>query len=409
MFERTIASPSFPPFIALNHNLECAKLKHKEQGNIMDPNQQENNQETKTENKLEEQLQSVDQEIEAEDLTTENKPTGKGRFKSKFWKSWTTKKKVAFLVSTFFGALLLFLLIVFFAVKPSKTSGYINNSWHDLVLNSTDLDRAISSEVNLAGTRDLADGLYDYNQRLGSASFEAKGKSSLWYNSGTTKEYSSVADCMRQYFSSAATTLAKSNEDITKITDEELDGLKDQGQHTKELIDGFRTKRKLQEDFNPSLFALDSYIREVKVGYEKIEKEKKEEEAKKAKEAADKAAKDTKDKTSVQSVSETYFKAFINGNEDGVRSTLSKGYQSEYDYASLKSDRRTDFYPKSHRIVAVDKDGDNYKVTASVTYVSRYTDSDGTQQEVVNPITMIYRVVFAADTQSWKIDGQLDR
>lgn len=368
----------------------------------MQPSEQETNQQQAPEPTEQEVLSS-------EDLAVDNSSSSPNSVqKAKFWKSWNNKKKAIFVGSSFLSLALLAFLSVFFLVRPSKTSTFINNSWHDLVLNSSDLDRAISSEVNLAGTRNLADGLYSYNQRLGSLSFDAKGKSSLWYNGASTKEYSSLADSMSQYFSSAATTLAKSNENIADIKDQELDSLKTQGQQTKQLIDGFRTKRKLQEDFNPNLFALDNYIREVKLAYEKIEKEKQEEEAKKAKEAADKAAKDAKDKASVQSVSETYFKAFINGNEDGVRSTLSKGYQTEYDYASLKAERRTDFYPKSYRIVAVDKAGDNYKVTSSVTYVSRYTDSSGNPQEVVNPITTIYRVVFSTETQSWKIDGQLD-
>jgi hypothetical protein len=329
--------------------------------------------------------------------------------KRRFWKSWPTKKKLIFCLGILSGILLLFLLITFFIIKPSKTSSYLNSSWHDLVLNSSDIDRAVSSEVNLAGTRNLADGLYTYNQHLGSASFEAKGKSSFWYGSGATKDYSSTVDQMRDYFSDAATTLAKSNDNITEITEQELTDLGKEGQAAKQKVDQFRTKHKLQEDLNPNLFSLDNYIREVKAAYEKIEKEKKEEEDKKTQEAAEKAAKEAKDKASVQSVSSSYFSAFVNGNEAGVKSTLSKGFQTEYDYDSLKAESRTSYFPKSYRIIAVDKDGDNYKVTASVTYVSRYTDSSGNQQETVYPVTMVYRVVYAMDTSSWKIDGQLDR
>lgn len=366
----------------------------------LEENPQQANQEPK---EAAEQTQDISKELEA----PSNQP--RLRQKSKFWKSWTTKKKTLVTLGSLLGVIIFFFLVNFIAIRPSKTSSYVRNSWHDLVINSSDLDRAVSSEVNLAGTRSLADGLYNYNQRLGSVSFEAKGKNSLWYNSGITKEYGDLTDTMREYFSSAATTLAKSNDSITEITESELNSLKDSGESAKKKVDEFRTKRNLQEDLNPNLFALDTYIREVKDAYEKIEKEKKQEEEEKAKEATEKAAKEAKDQTNVRSVSESYFTAFINGNEEGVRATLSKGFQTEYDYGSLRAERRTDFYPKSYRIVSVDKDGQNYKVTASVTYVSKYTDSSGNPAETVQPTSMIYRVVYASDTSNWKIDGQLDR
>ncbi len=347
----------------------------------------------------EELSDELNEDIEHIVASEERTPSSK-----KFWKSWPTKKKVIVAASSTFGVILLFSGILFLGIRPSKTNGYIKSSWHNLVLDSSELDRAIGSEVNLAGTRDLADGLYNYNNKLGSVSYDSKSKGSIFYDSGATKEYGELADTMRDYFSASATSLAKSNTDIESISEDELNQLEDQGVKAKEKVDAFRTKFKLQEDLNPSLFALDDYIHEVKLTAEKIAKEKAEEEKRQQEELAAKAAKDAKDKADVQAVSDSYFKAYINGNEDGVRATLSKGYQTEYDYSTLRADKRTNYYPRSYRLVDSVKDGDNYKVTASVTQVSVYEGD-----ETIFPVTMIYRVVFAQDTQSWKIDGQLDR
>jgi hypothetical protein len=150
---------------------------------------------------------------------------------------------------------------------------------------------------------------------------------------------------------------------------------------------------------------VDQYILEVKQASEAIAKEKAAEDQKKK----DQLAKEAKDKADAQSVGDSYLKAFVNGNEDGVRATLSKGYQTEYDFDALKAEKRTTYYPKSYRIVSVDKEGDNYKLTSSISFVYIYQDANGNNVENTQPTTFIYRVVFADSTKSWKIDGQVDR
>ncbi len=325
-----------------------------------------------------------------------------------FWSDWSREKKIYIFGGGLLGSLVVITLGMLFVVQPSKANSYINNSWHDLVSSSADIDRAVKSEVNLEGTRDLTKELYAYNQKLSSTSFEAKNKSSLTYKSSTTDEYSNLTSQMAEYFSDSATTLAKTDSDITSITADELSSLKTKGTELKSEIDGFRAKRGLQEEINPDLFSLDVYISEVKSKKEDIDKEKKAEEQKKKDDEAAAKAKDASDKASVESVASSYYKAYINGSESGVRATLSKGYQDEYDFASLTPARRTSFYPKSYRVVTVAKDGDNYKLTSSVSYVSIYQDSGGNNVESTQPVTEIYRVVYSADTGSWKIDGRVE-
>ncbi|MDQ5913713.1 MAG: hypothetical protein QG623_332 [Patescibacteria group bacterium] len=335
--------------------------------------------------------------------------SSKGSKSIKFWSNWPKKKKVLALASTILSSIILLFLILFFVIRPAKTSSFIKASWHEVIAESADLDRSVRSEVNLEGTRDVAASLDKYNQKLASISYAAKGKSSLMYKSGTTNLYGDITSKMGEYFSDSATILVKSDTDISSISDSELQDLKDRGEYLKNKVDDFRKSNALQEELNPDIFALDQYIQDVKLTSEEIAQEREEEEQKKEAEKQAAIAKDNKDKASVQTVGETYLTAFVNGSEDGVRSTLTKGYQGEYDYESLKAERRTNFYPKSHRIVSVEKDSANYKLTASVTYTSIYQDSEGNNIETVQPITLIYRVIFVESTQSWKIDGQIDR
>ena len=327
----------------------------------------------------------------------------------KFWANWPKKKKIIALASTILSLILLIFLATFFIVRPAKTSSYLKSSWHSVIVESSDLDRAVRSEVNLEGTRDVATSLDKYNQKLEAVKYESNGKSSLMYKSGTVHEYGDIAKEMGDYFSDSATILVKTSSDISAVNDTELTDLKDRGTDLKIKVDNFRKDNGLQEELNPDLFAMDQYIQDVKLTSEKIAKEKQDEENKKKAEEQAAIDKEKKDKASVQTVGDTYLKAFVSGSVDGVKSTLTKGYQGEYDYDSLKAERRTTFYPKSYRIVSVDKDGSNYKLTSSVAYVSVYQDSDGNNVETTQPITLIYRVVFIESTQSWKIDGQVDR
>lgn len=317
-----------------------------------------------------------------------------------FWSDWSKNKKIALLVSVLTTPILIALLMIIF-IRPSKTSSYITNSWHDLVASSASIDRAVKSEVNLEGTRDLTKELYNYNEKLNSVSFDAKSKSSLTYKTSVTKGYASLTSDMGSYFSDSATILAKTDTDITSISDQDLSSLKTKGEDIKTKVDSFRTQNKLEEEINPNLFSLDVYISDVKSKKEDIDKEKKAE-------AAAIAAKESSDKANVEAVGDSYFKAFINGSETGVRATLTKGYQGEYDFGSLTPARRTSFYPKSHRIVTVVKDGENYKLTGSVTYISVYQDSGGNNVESKQPVTEIYRVVYVSETGSWKIDGRIE-
>lgn len=326
----------------------------------------------------------------------------------KFWSNWPKKKKITALIGLVIGLILVFFLILFFAVRPAKTSSYLKSSWHGVVVDSSDLDRAVRSEVNLEGTRDVATSLDKFSQKLNSFSYESKGKSSLLYQSNKLNSYSDISKEMGSYFSDSATILVKSDTDIASVSDSELEDLKNRGTDLKNKVDDFRKDNSLQEELNPDLFAMDQYIQDVKLTSEEIAKEKEEEEKKKVEEAAAKVAKEKQDKASVQTLGDTFLKAFVSGSEDGVRSTLTKGFQEEFDYESLKAERRTSFYPRSYRIVSVDKDGSNYKLTSSVTYVSIYQDSEGNNVENITPITLIYRVVFVESTQSWKIDGQTD-
>lgn len=344
------------------------------------------------------------------EIPESNTPKRSSRAISKlhFWSDWSRNKKIYVFGGGLLASLVVLILSLIFVVQPSKANSYVNKSWHDLVASSASIDRAVKAEVNLEGTRDLTKELYAYNEKLSSTSFDAKSKSSITYKSSTTDEYGDITNQMGEYFSDSATILAKTDSDITSISEDELSDLKAKGADLKTKVDDFRTKKNLQEEINANLFNLDAYISEVKSKKEEIEKEKKEEEQKKKDDEAAAKAKDIADKASVESVGNTYFKAFINGNETGVRSTLSKGYQDEYDFASLTPARRTSFYPKSHRIVTVVKDGDNYKLTASVTYISVYQDSNGNNVESVQPITEIYRVVYSTDTGSWKLDGRVE-
>jgi hypothetical protein len=88
---------------------------------------------------------------------------------------------------------------------------------------------------------------------------------------------------------------------------------------------------------------------------------------------------------------------------------LSKGFTGEYDFKALKTEARASFYPKSYRMISVEKDGDNYKLSTSVNYAYVYQDSEGQNQENASVSTEIYRVVYNKDLGAWKIDGAIVR
>lgn len=332
----------------------------------------------------------------------------KGLKRLHFWSDWPKKKKIYLFAGTGLGLLLISSLSLFFIIRPSKTNSYIESSWHGVVSSSSSIDRAVKSEVNLEGTRDLTKELYSYNEKLGSTSFEAKSKSSITYSSSTTKQYGELTKQMGDYFSDSATILAKTDTDISTISDSDLSDLQSKGSKLKSEVDAFRTKRGLDEQLNPNLFALDVYITDVKSKKETLEKEKLDEEQKKKDEVAAAAAKDAADKSSVESLGNSYYKALINGSEAGVKATLSKGYQGEYDFAALTPARRINLYPKSYRVVSVTKDGDNYKLSASVTYISVYQDGGGNNVESPYTSNEFHRVVYSSETGSWKLDGRVD-
>lgn len=357
----------------------------------------------KTADELSEEL---NQEIE-HIVEDENSSSPSRLKKLHFWSDWPKKKKVIALVSAILGLILILSLIFFFVVRPKRSSSYIKSSWHDLASSTSSIDRALKAEVNLEGTRELSNELYSYNEKLNAKSYEAKSKSTLTYTN-SVQSFGELANSMAEYISKSATVLNKTDSDIEAIAESELEDLRNEGQSVKDKVDQFRQTNKIDEEINPDVFALDSYISNVKLKKEEIEQEKKDEEAKKKREASEAKAKDAKDAASVKAVAESYFTAFVNGNEQGVRATLSKGYQGEYDFGALSSERRTSWYPKSYRIVDVVKDGDKYKVTGSVTYISVYQDSEGNNVENTQPSTEIYRVVYSTETESWKIDGRTE-
>jgi hypothetical protein len=338
-----------------------------------------------------------------------------------FWSDWPRKKKIIFF-SSLAAAITLFLFIIFaFIIRPSRTNGYIKNSWYDLVSSSSSIERAVKSEVNLEGTRDLADSLYSYNEKLSTITYQSNSKSNITYTS-KVKDFAEITDEMSSYYSESATLLSKAGSDFNLSLDGDLDqnsdsstlenskieDLKTKGENLRNKINEFRNKSNLEQELSPDLLSLDVYIANVVLKKQEIENEKKEEEEKKKQEELAVAQKEAKDKSSVESLTSSYYSAFINGNETGVKSTLSKGFQTEYDYASLKPERRASFYPKSFRVISVEKDSANYKVTSTVTYISIYEDTEGNSIENSQPVTEIYRAVFSPETGSWKIDGRIE-
>jgi hypothetical protein len=324
-----------------------------------------------------------------------------------FWSEWDKKKKIIFFTSVTMGVLLLLSLIFAFIVRPSRTNAYIKNSWYDVVSSSSSIERAVKSEVNLEGTRDLADSLYSYNEKLSSLTYESRSKNNISYTSRVS-EFAEVTDQMGSYYSESATLLSKASSEDTTLEDSKIEELKSSGDELRSKVNEFRQEANLSQELSADLLSLDIYISNVKLKKEEIEKEKKEEEKKKKQEEQAASTKQKQDKANVEAISQSYYTAFINGNEAGVRATLSRGFQTEYDYAALKAERRTNFYPKSFRVISVEKDGENYKVTSSVTYISIYQDSEGNNIENSQPITEIYRVIYSTETGSWKLDGRTE-
>ena len=329
--------------------------------------------------------------------------------KQKFWQQWSKGQKIGILSTILLVSILATLSLILFVIRPAKTDSYLKGSWHDVISKSSDIQRASKAEVDLSGTRDFANTLYSYNKLLGSKSYEAKSKSSIAYNSSKLDDYSKLLDDLSSYFSGSATLLSKSNSEDPNIEDSSIEELGDKGDELQKKVDEFQDKYSLSYKISSEVLDLDTYIGQVKLKKEQIDQEKiSEESAKKAAEAKDKA-KQAQDKADVEALADSYYKALINANEEGVRATLSKGFTSEYDFKALKPEARASFYPKSYRMISVEKDGDNYKLSTSVNYAYVYQDSEGQNQENASVSTEIYRVVYNKDLGAWKIDGAIVR
>ncbi len=213
--------------------------------------------------------------LDEQEIAKESSPNSKysgGLSRLHFWSDWSKKKKIYVFGGGAFGILLALTLSLFFVIRPSKTSSYVKASWYSVVSSSSSIDRAVKSDVNLEGTRDLTKELYTYNEKLGATSFDSKSKSPIIYNSSVTSQYGDLTKSMGEYFSDSAIILAKTDSDISSISDVELDELKTKGTDLKKEVDNFRAKQNLEEELNPNLFALDVYILDVKSKKEEIEK-----------------------------------------------------------------------------------------------------------------------------------------
>ena len=329
--------------------------------------------------------------------------------KQKFWQQWSKGQKIGILSTILLVSILATLSLILFVIRPAKTDSYLKGSWHDVVSKSSDIQRASKAEVDLSGTRDFANTLYSYNKLLGSKSYEAKSKSSIAYSGSKMGGYSSLLDDLSSYFSDSATLLSKSNSEDSNIEESSIGELAEKGDKLQKRVDIFQGIYSTSDKISSEVLDLDMYIKKVVVKKEQIYQEKtSEESAKKAAEAKDRA-KQAQDKADVESLADSYYKAFINASEEGVRATLSKGFTSEYDFKALKPEARASFYPKSYRMISVEKDGDNYKLSTSVNYAYVYQDSEGQNQENASVSTEIYRVVYNKDLGAWKIDGAIVR
>jgi hypothetical protein len=329
--------------------------------------------------------------------------------KQKFWQQWSKGQKIGILSTILLVSILATLSLILFVIRPAKTDSYLKGSWHDVVSKSSDIQRASKAEVDLSGTRDFANTIYSYNKLLGSKSYEAKSKSSIAYNSSKMGDYSSLLDDLSSYFSDSATLLSKSNSEDSNIEESSIGELAEKGDKLQKRVDIFQGIYSTSDKISSEVLDLDMYIKKVVLKKEQIYQEKtSEESAKKAAEAKDRA-KQAQDKADVESLADSYYKAFINASEEGVRATLSKGFTSEYDFKALKPEARASFYPKSYRIISVEKDGDNYKLSTSVNYAYVYQDSEGQNQENASVSTEIYRAVYNKDLGAWKIDGAIVR
>ncbi len=329
--------------------------------------------------------------------------------KQKFWQQWSKGQKIGILSTILLVSILATLSLILFVIRPAKTDSYLKGSWHDVVSKSSDIQRASKAEVDLSGTRDFANTLYSYNKLLGSKSYEAKSKSSIAYSGSKMGGYSSLLDDLSSYFSDSATLLSKSNSEDSNIEESSIGELAEKGDKLQKRVDIFQGIYSTSDKISSEVLDLDMYIKKVVVKKEQIYQEKtSEESAKKAAEAKDRA-KQAQDKADVESLADSYYKAFINASEEGVRATLSKGFTSEYDFKALKPEARASFYPKSYRIISVEKDGDNYKLSTSVNYAYVYQDSEGQNQENASVSTEIYRAVYNKDLGAWKIDGAIVR
>lgn len=366
----------------------------------------------KTSNELnEERNEDVEHLINEVD---EQSPKSKKNF---FWNDWSTRKKWLVAAGSALGTLLALFLVLNFWIKPNKTNGFIMESWHEASLQSKDLERKIDSNVDLENTRILVDAVYDYNKVLAAEIFNSESVGGFFYDDAKVEEYRELLKGMEDYFNKSATLLSKvgggdnevlpTSESLEDISDEDVIELDELGKKVFVKVEELRTSRDLGDSINEKLFDLDMFIANLRLKRLEINQQRLDEQARKEDEQKAAAQKILQDEAEVDTVINIYGKAFINGNESGVRAVMTEGYQNEFDFDILKAENRSTNYPDSFRVLSSEKDGSNYKVIISMVYVSAYNDENGVRQEDKYPNTESYRLVYSESSGTWKIDGRI--
>ena len=349
----------------------------------------------------------VEDRVEAANKDVE-RAKNKGRIRQKLSDH---KKKLYISLGAAVAGLIILALVLILWIRPNQTAKYNRGVWYKANSASTESARYLESEISLETAQNTASSLQSYARRLDELSYESRTAGSFTIDGAKTGELAKFLDSFANYSDSAAALLGSITSPTSTLDQTTLDQLSSDGKTLQNEAASLVEKYKLEPSLNTKLFELSTYIDSVKLKDSELKAQAAAEELNKKQDEEAQAAKKEADKQKAVSAAESYLKAFVSGNEQAVRSAITTGYASEYNFANLSPESRLSYYPKTYRVLAAtapeDPNSNKYEVSASVTYIGKYTDANGQISEAPNAVTQKFRVVYVESTMSWKVDGEV--
>jgi hypothetical protein len=304
-------------------------------------------------------------------------------------------KKLIISLSVVSAIVLIATVVIVFKNKSSNKKSV--EIWHQVVLASNNVGGFASNSVSESNTEDLLSAAVDMNSKLDDAKFNTDKLSYILVGSDRKTEMDASLTKIKDYNSELKTAIDKINAQSDDFDESSMETLKSLNEDMKKSVEEMLTQVKFSENLNNNYYESFTYADSLN---EKVNDAKSEEDQKKQAEDDEAAAVE-----SSKDIVDSFLGDYTRKDFAGMKSNMTSGFQNEFKFSEIESGWDSS-HPKSYRVLNSEKSGNNYVVSANVTYLSSYQDQDGNATEQENTVTEKYRVV-KSDSGAYLVDGQV--